>query len=134
MVGGWLIYKNYYKLTKLEVHTFLDNYPNKHDWKATVNYTDIATAVWTSVTRSLNVDVTLGSSEINEIATAIEAAIINEGDGQLVINAIVQAIGNINVPASVIASAVRTELTLELDRIDTNIGSRSSQDSVYGLY
>lgn len=99
-----------------------------------INYTTMANAVWAATTRSLNTDVTLGASEINEIATAIEAAIINEGDGQLVIDAIVQAIGNINVPAAVIASAVRTELTTELAKIDVNISSRSSQDSVYGLY
>jgi len=99
-----------------------------------INYTTMANAVWAATTRSLNTDVTLGVSEINEIATAIQAAIINEGDGQLVIDAIVQAIGNINVPAAVIASAVRTELTTELAKIDVNISSRSSQDSVYGLY
>lgn len=100
---------------------------------ASIDTNAIANAVWTATTRSLNVDVTLGSSEITEIATAIQAAIINEGDGQMVIDAIVQAIGNVNVPASVIASAVRTELTTELGRIDVTLSTRASQSSVNSI-
>lgn len=100
----------------------------------TVDYSAIASAVWTATTRSLNVDVTLGSSEITEIANAVQAAIINEGDGQQVIDAIVNAIGNENITAISIAQAVRTNLATELGRIDVSVSSRASQGSVFGLY
>lgn len=60
--------------------------------------------------------------------TAIEAALINEGDGQQLINAILQVINtNLDVPAlelTAIAQAVRSELTTELARIDAAISSR----------
>lgn len=88
-----------------------------------------------------------------EIATAVESSILNEGDGQQVLNAIVGAIGNSNVDeialvaairsdleraggkldsipttsapsASTVAGAVRSELTTELSRIDQTISSR----------
>lgn len=88
-----------------------------------------------------------------EIATAVESSILNEGDGQQVLNAIVGAIGNTNLSevslvaavradleraggkldsipttsapsASTVAGAVRTELTTELGRIDSAISSR----------
>ena len=88
-----------------------------------------------------------------EIATAVESSILNEGDGQAVLNAIVGAIGNSNVDeialvaairsdlertggkldsipttsapsASTVAGAVRSELTTELSRIDQTISSR----------
>lgn len=42
----------------------------------------------------------------SDISAAVEGAILNELDGQAVIDAIVQAIGNENVTASAIASAV----------------------------
>jgi hypothetical protein len=109
--------------TKAEMDSAISGIPS-------VDYSAIATAVWANVTRSLTADVTLGTSEITEIATAIQAAIINEGDGQMVIDAIVQAIGNINLPAATIALAVRTELTTELARINVNLDSRASQSSM----
>ena len=88
-----------------------------------------------------------------EIATAVESSILNEGDGQAVLNAIVGAIGNTNLSevslvaavradleraggkldsipttsapsASTVAGAVRSELTTELSRIDQTISSR----------
>lgn len=88
-----------------------------------------------------------------EIATAVEGSILNEADGQAVLNAIVGAIGNTNLSevslvaavradlersggkldsipttsapsASTVAGAVRSELTTELSRIDQNISSR----------
>ena len=88
-----------------------------------------------------------------EIATAVEGSLLNEADGQAVINAIVGAIGNTNLSevsivaairsdlertggkldsipttsapsASTVAGAVRTELGTELSRIDQSISSR----------
>jgi len=88
-----------------------------------------------------------------EIAIAVEGSLLNEGDGQQVLNAIVGAIGNTNLSevslvaavradlertggkldnipttaapsASAVASATRTELSTELSRIDQSISSR----------
>lgn len=95
---------------------------------------DIANAVWTATTRSLNTDVNVSSSSILSIAQAVEQAILNEGDGNAVINAIVTALGSSGITPSNIADTVRTELAVELARIDLPISSRASQDSVYGLY
>jgi hypothetical protein len=44
------------------------------------------------------------------IAVAVEAAIINEGDGQQVIDAIVTAIGNTNVDTGVLVGLIRADL------------------------
>ena len=70
----------------------------------------------------------LTSGERTAIATAVEAALINEGDGQQLINAILQVINaNLDLPAlelTAIAQAVRTELATELGRIDAAITSR----------
>ncbi|NRA81991.1 MAG: hypothetical protein HRU18_27665 [Pseudoalteromonas sp.] len=77
-------------------------------------------------------DVTAAVPTVNEIAVAVEAALINEGDGQQLIDAILQVINsNLDLPALelvAIAEAVRTELTTELNRIDANISSRSDFD------
>ena len=88
-----------------------------------------------------------------EIATAVEGSLLNEADGQAVLNAIVGAIGNTNLSevslvaavradlertggkldsiptssapsASAVAGAVRTELGVELGRLDASVSSR----------
>jgi hypothetical protein len=90
-----------------------------------------------------------------QIATAVEGSLLNEGDGQAVLNAIVGAIGNQNLSevslvaairsdlertggkidsiptssapsASTVAGAVRTELATELGRLDASVSSRLS--------
>ena len=65
--------------------------------------------------------------------TAIESALINEGDGQQLINAIIGVINsNLDLPAlelAAIASAVRTNLATELARIDVAISSRLASGS-----
>lgn len=93
-------------------------------YTAPISATTIANAVWTAVTRSLNVDVTISTAQVTAIATGVEAAIINEGDSQQVIAAIVAAIGNTNITSGVIASAVRSELATELARIDVATSTR----------
>ena len=55
----------------------------------------------------------------------IEAAIITDGDGNAVLQAIADKIGNENVSAATIAAAVRTNLSVELSRIDAAISSIS---------
>ena len=88
-----------------------------------------------------------------QIATAVEGSLLNEADGQAVLNAIVGAIGNQNLSevslvaavradlernggkldsiptssapsASSVAGAVRTELGVELGRLDASVSSR----------
>ena len=90
-----------------------------------------------------------------QIATAVEGSLLNESDGQAVLNAIVGAIGNTNLSevslvaavradlertggkldnipttsapsASAVAGAVRTELGVELGRLDASVSSRLS--------
>jgi hypothetical protein len=94
---------------------------------------EVATEVWASATRSLTdkTDFALSSASIG----AIEAALINEGDGQQLIDAILQVINtNLDLPAlelQAIASQVRTELATELARIDTTVSSRASSTEVH---
>ena len=88
-----------------------------------------------------------------QIATAVEGSLLNEADGQAVLNALVGAIGNQNLSevslvaavradlersggkldnipttsapsASTVAGAVRTELGTELSRIDAAVSTR----------
>ena len=88
-----------------------------------------------------------------QIATAVEGSLLNEADGQAVLNALVSAIGNTNLSevslvaavradlernggkldsipttaapsASAVAGAVRTELGVELGRLDASVSSR----------
>jgi len=69
-----------------------------------------------------------------QIATAVEAAIINEGDGQQVIDAILQVFNaNLDLPAlelTAIAQAVRTELATELARLDEAISATKDANIV----
>jgi hypothetical protein len=90
-----------------------------------------------------------------QISAAVEGSLLNEADGQAVLNAIVGAIGNTNLSevslvaairsdlertggkidsiptssapsASTVAGAVRTELATELGRLDASVSSRLS--------
>jgi hypothetical protein len=74
-------------------------------------------------------DLMLTASYTTPPTTAeIEAALINEGDGQQLIDAIVTVINtSLDIPSlelAAIASAVRTELSTELGRLDATISSR----------
>lgn len=116
---------------------------------------EITTAVWAAADKT---GYSLTSAERTAIAAAVESSILNEADGQQVLNAIVGAIGNSNVDeialvaairsdlertggkldnipttaapsASAVASATRTELSTELSRIDQSISSRLAASS-----
>lgn len=69
-------------------------------------------------------------ADVSDVPTAaqIEAALINEGDGQQLIDAILTVINSsLDVPAlelAAIASAVRGELATELGRLDAAVSSR----------
>lgn len=72
----------------------------------------------------------LTPGERSTLATTIEAALLNEGDGQQLIDAILQVINaNLDLPAlelTAIGQAVRSELATELARLDTTVSSRLS--------
>ncbi|TWT35334.1 hypothetical protein KOR34_02240 [Posidoniimonas corsicana] len=69
-------------------------------------------------------------ADVSDVPTAaqIEAALINEGDGQQLIDAILTVINSsLDVPAlelAAIAGAVRSELATELGRLDAAVSSR----------
>ena len=100
----------------------------------------------TTDSRLNNLDATISSvltsiGNLNDLSVAqvtsivpttseIEAALMNEGDGQALIDAIVTKINNdldvSGTELAAIASAVRTELTVELARIDQPISSEKN--------
>ncbi|MEM7522159.1 MAG: hypothetical protein AAF360_00040 [Pseudomonadota bacterium] len=92
----------------------------------------IATAVWTSAVRSLTdkAGFTLTAAERDAIAVAVETAILNEGDGRAIINAIVGAIGNMNVDELSLAATIRADLERAgglLDLIETKAEADARQ-------
>jgi hypothetical protein len=128
----------------------------------------VASAVRTELTEISNLDATVSSRLASsaysaapttaQIATAVEGSLLNEADGQAVLNALVSAIGNTNLSevslvaavradlernggkldsipttaapsASTVAGAVRTELSTELGRIDAAVSSRLASAS-----
>ena len=90
---------------------------------------DVASSVWNWGTRGLTdkLNFNLTPAERSSIATATEAALLNDGDGQQLMDAILQVInGNLDLPAveiALIADAVRAELSVELARLDENVSS-----------
>lgn len=71
-----------------------------------------AADVWASATRTLTdkAGFELTLAERAAIATAVEQSILNEGDGQAVLNAIVGAIGNTNIDQVALVAAIRADL------------------------
>jgi hypothetical protein len=85
---------------------------------------DIASAVWAAADKT---GYSLTSAERTAIAAAVEASILNEGDGQAVLNAIVAAIGNSNVDQIALVAAIRADLERtggKLINLDATISSR----------
>jgi hypothetical protein len=82
----------------------------------------IASAVWAAADKT---GYSLTSAERTAIASAVEASILNEGDGQAILNAIVTAIGNTNISQVALVAAIRSDLATELGRIDAAISSRA---------
>lgn len=82
----------------------------------------IATQVWAVADKT---GYSLTSAERTAIASAVEASILNEGDGQAILNAIVTAIGNTNISQVALVAAIRSDLATELGRIDAAISSRA---------
>jgi hypothetical protein len=85
---------------------------------------DIASAVWAAADKT---GYSLTSAERTAIAAAVEASILNEGDGQAVLNAIVAAIGNSNVDQIALVAAIRADLERtggKLINLDASVSSR----------
>jgi hypothetical protein len=85
---------------------------------------DIASAVWAAADKT---GYSLTSAERSAIAAAVESSILNEGDGQAVLNAIVGAIGNSNVDQIALVAAIRSDLERaggKLINLDATISSR----------
>lgn len=77
---------------------------------------DIASAVWAAADKT---GYSLTSAERSAIATAVEASILNEADGQQILNAIVGAIGNSNVDQVALVAAIRSDLERTGGKIDS---------------
>jgi hypothetical protein len=95
--------------------------------KATGFSTLTAQQVWEYATRALTdkAGFSLTPAERDAIATVVEAHLIDEADGQTIVNAIVGAIGNSNVDELALVAAIRADLeraggTLKLIESDTN--------------
>jgi hypothetical protein len=85
---------------------------------------DIASAVWAAADKT---GYSLTSAERSAIAAAVESSILNEGDGQAVLNALVAAIGNSNVDQIALVAAIRADLERtggKLINLDATISSR----------
>jgi hypothetical protein len=77
---------------------------------------DIASAVWAAADKT---GYSLTTAERAAIATAVESSILNEGDGQAVLNAIVGAIGNQNLSEVSLVAAIRSDLERTGGKIDS---------------
>ncbi len=56
------------------------------------------------------------------IATTVESHLLDEGDSQMLINAIVEAIGNVNMDQTVLVAAIRADLERTGGNLNTVIG------------
>jgi hypothetical protein len=99
--------------------------------KATVetlsNYNDTALIAKIDAIKTIVEDKTgysLTTTQVNAIAVAVESHLLNEGDSQQLINAIVSAIGNSNVDQTILIAAIRSDLERtggKLDAIETSV-------------
>ncbi|RYX80052.1 hypothetical protein EON83_30260 [bacterium] len=82
----------------------------------------IATAVWNNTTRTITswgtliTDIwnyatrSLSSADKEDIAVRVESHLLDEGDSQMLINAIVGAIGNTNINQTALVAAIRSDI------------------------
>ena len=89
----------------------------------------IAAAVWAAADKT---GYSLTSAERAAIATAVESSILNESDGQQILNAIVGAIGNQNVDQVSLVAAIRADLERtggKIDSIPTTAAPTAAQNA-----
>lgn len=92
---------------------------------------NISTAdVWNATSRTLTdkAGFELTATERAAIATAVEQSILNDGDGQQVLNAIVGAIGNTNIDQVALVAAIRADLERTGGAVDL-IETKSEADT-----
>jgi len=93
-----------------------------------VSPAEIATAVWAASSRTITdkAGFSLTEAERTAISVAVQAGILNEGDSQLVLNAIVAAIGNVNVNEVALIAAIRADM----ERIGGVLATRATASQV----
>jgi hypothetical protein len=67
-----------------------------------------------------------------QIATAIEGSLLNESDGQAVLNAIVGAIGNTNISEVALVAAIRTDIERAGGKLDSVPTAAANASAVWG--
>ena len=67
-----------------------------------------------------------------EIATAVEGSLLNEADGQAVLNAIVGAIGNQNVSEVSLVAAIRSDIERTGGKLDSVPSAAANASAVWG--
>ena len=67
-----------------------------------------------------------------EIATAVEGSLLNEADGQAVLNAIVGAIGNTNVSEVSLVAAIRSDIERTGGKLDSVPTAAANASAVWG--
>jgi hypothetical protein len=104
------------RVTLTDTTTTLTNAPN------VPSASTIAAAVWAAADKT---GYSLTSAERTAIATAVEQAILNESDGQAILNAIVGAIGNTNVDQVALVAAIRADLERNGGTLATRLAASS---------
>ena len=67
-----------------------------------------------------------------EIATAVEGSLLNEADGQAVLNAIVGAIGNTNISEVSLVAAIRSDIERAGGKLDSVPTAAANASAVWG--
>lgn len=94
---------------------------NQGNWLTATGFsTHSASDVWSVASRELTSlpDATLSPATLTAIAQSVEQAILNDGDGDAVLNAIVGAIGNQNIDVIALVAAIRSDLERSGGSID----------------
>ena len=68
----------------------------------------------------------------SEIATAVEGSLLNEADGQAVLNAIVGAIGNTNLSEVSLVAAIRSDIERSGGKLDSVPTASANASAVWG--
>lgn len=84
-------------MSEAALHSGLTNFTGKDDWKA-----DLTTIDKTGYTLTV--------ADKEDVAERVESHLLDEGDSQMLLNAIVAAIGNTNVDEVALVAAIRADL------------------------
>lgn len=97
--------------TSQDIKTKVDTLSNYND-TALVAKVDAIKSVADSIKTTVEdkTGYSLTTTQVEAIAVAVESHLLNEGDSQQLINAIVSAIGNSNVDETILVAAIRADL------------------------